>query len=207
MKDPAARAAALKAAGLDGRAFFAPRQVHGTGIVRVEASTDPASVGEADGLVTAAQGPVLSVQTADCIPLFVWDRAGRAAGVFHAGWRGTAKGMARAAIKAFKDEFGIEARDLAAQLGPHILKCCFRVGPDTAEQFRPEVRLIKDDGVFIDLSKETVLQLIESGVRTTTPATKCTCSLPEEFFSFRRDKSDGRMMAFITLVPVETPAK
>jgi hypothetical protein len=201
MKDPYLRDAALSKAGLSGRPAFYLKQIHGAEVIRVTEAEVRQPSPEADGWITNLHGPVLCVFTADCLPIYIWDRAGRAAGVFHAGWRGLAKGMPRAAVKAFDAHFGLKPQDLAAQVGPHIGKCCYRVGPETAEQFRAEVRIERDGGTYLDLGKEAVLQLIESGIRLTTPATECTSCRNEDYFSFRREKSDGRMMAFITLDP------
>ena len=63
------------------------RQIHSDLIHRVNGVAEHPLVG--DGLITDTPGLLLAIQTADCLPVIVVDRKQRAAGVFHAGWRGT----------------------------------------------------------------------------------------------------------------------
>ena len=65
------------------------KQVHGTSVIDADRAAPET---EADGAVTRQPGRVCAVMTADCLPVFVSDRAGRAAGIAHAGWRGLAAG-------------------------------------------------------------------------------------------------------------------
>src|SRR5271154_423036 len=95
MKDPAARKAALASVELGDLPAFYLRQVHGTQVVRADQPFPPQPAPEADGWITSVSGIVLCIFMADCVPLYVWEKSGRAAGVFHAGWRGLAKGMPR----------------------------------------------------------------------------------------------------------------
>ena len=214
MKDAASRRRALAAAGLSGDALIL-KQVHGTGII------DTASVGpggcapqgsdkgsvEGDGWVCAQKGVTPAVYISDCLPIFIWDLERTAAGVFHAGWRGLAAGMPRAAVRAF-GRLGLGPERLAAAVGPHVGACCYRVGPDVAAKFRAGVISAPSPlagegrgGGMLDLGAEARLQLEESGLAgeriSVSPA--CTACEPSEFFSYRRDKLDRRLLAFITL--------
>jgi len=199
MKSPAVREAVLREAGLGGRPAFYLRQVHGDVIVPVRADSRPDALPEADGWVTDVPGPVLCVYMADCVPLLIWERTGKAVGAFHAGWRGLAKGMPTRAVEAFAKHYGIAAADLRAEIGPRVGACCYRVGPETAEQFRSEVRTERAGGVYLDLAKEAEIQLRQAGVGAVSKAGFCTSCHAESYFSFRRDKSDDRMMAFVSL--------
>lgn len=49
---------------------------------------------EADGLITGEKGLSLCIFTADCIPVLLCDPVKRVACAVHAGWRGTALGIA-----------------------------------------------------------------------------------------------------------------
>jgi len=201
MKDEAPRRAAFQSAKLVGCPEFYLRQVHGTGIVSVEGTVPPAAPPEADGWITAVPGPVLCVFVADCMPLFLWEKSGKAVGIFHVGWRGLAAGMPRKAVAAFGESYGVRPGDLTAYVGPHIGKCCYRVGPETAAQFRPESLIRRDDAVSLDLGKEAAHQLRESGLGQIVLAGDCTACETDRFFSYRREKAGGRMLAFITLDP------
>ena len=174
------------------------RQVHGTTI----RDATPANAGlEGDGWILSEPGVAAAVYVADCVPLFLWSDDGKAAGVFHAGWRGTAQRMAQAAVAAFKDRLGVPASRLSAASGPHIGACCYKVGPELEKDF-PASSLIRRDGApWLDLGAETRRQLLEAGVpagRIGAPA-PCTASDADDYFSFRRDKQDARMLALLSL--------
>ena len=63
-------------------------QVHGTQIW-----SDSQSSLEADGAVTKLANQVLTIMTADCMPILFCDEQGDILGVCHAGWRGLAQGV------------------------------------------------------------------------------------------------------------------
>lgn len=174
------------------------KQVHGTTIHLADMSH--ADV-EGDGWLLHSFGISVAVYAADCMPLFLWSDDGKAAGVFHAGWRGTAKGMATAAVAAFRERLGIAASRLSAAAGPHAGACCYKVGRDLEKEFPASAFVRRDGALYLDLAAETRRQLIEAGlpeanVRVDAP---CTISNPDDYFSFRRDKQDARMLALLSL--------
>ncbi len=196
MKFPEKREAAAELLGLSEPLTL--KQVHGT--VIHDATAENAGL-EGDGWLLSRRGLTVGVYAADCVPLFLWAEDGKAAGVFHAGWRGTAKKMALGAVAAFRDRLGIPASKLFAATGPHIGACCYKVGPEFLKDF-PESSLSRRDGaLWLDLAAETRRQLIEAGIpaeRIGAPA-PCTASNADDYFSFRRDKQDARMLALLSL--------
>jgi len=88
-----------------------------------------------DGLITRAPGILLSVLTADCLPIIVVDTRQRAVGVFHAGWRGTLKRIVEKGVGEMRKHFGSRTSDLKAAIGPGIRACCYQVGPEVKEAF------------------------------------------------------------------------
>ena len=196
MKSPESRAAAAAALGL--QAPLTLKQVHGVAIL----DAAPENAGkEGDGWLLSKPGICAAVYTADCVPLFLWSDDGKAAGVFHAGWRGTAKGMATAAVAAFRDRLGIAASRLSAAAGPHAGACCYRVGPDLEKEFPSSAFVRRDGALNLDLAAQTRRQLIEAGVpaANVSVSAPCTISNPDDYYSFRRDKQDARMLAFLAL--------
>lgn len=196
MKDASRRREAAELLGLAEPLTL--KQVHGIAI------HDGAAVNaglEGDGWILSRPGVAVAVYVADCVPLYLWSADGKAAGVFHAGWRGTAKKMAQAAVSAFRERLGIPASRLSAATGPHIGPCCYKVGPDVEKEF-PESSFVRRDGaVYLDLAAETRRQLIEAGVPAAgvgAPA-PCTASHPDDYFSYRRDKQDARLLALLSL--------
>ena len=196
MKDESKREAAANTIGLSSPLTL--KQVHGT--VIHDAKAENAGL-EGDGWLLSGRGLAVGVYAADCVPLFLWAEDGKAAGVFHAGWRGTAKKMALAAVAAFRDRLGIPASKLFAATGPHIGACCYKVGAELEKQFHAESFDRRDGSLWLDLAEETRRQLLEAGVlesRIGSPA-PCTSSNPDDYFSFRRDKQDARMLAILSL--------
>lgn len=105
-------------------------QVHGN---RVAVVSGPGLTRAADAAVTGVPGLPITVRTADCVPVFIAGPAGVA--VIHAGWRGTAAGIALAAARELLAITGHAPRDLAALIGPSIGPCCYDVGPEVAAAF------------------------------------------------------------------------
>ncbi len=196
MKDPANRREAAVRVGLPEPMTL--RQVHGERILAGAAE----NVGrDGDGWLVDKPGICVGVYAADCAPLFVWSDDGRAAGVFHAGWRGTAKGMAKAAVAAFAERLSIPASRLCAAIGPHIGPCCYRVGPEFEREFPAQSLRRRGGELYLDLGAENRRQLAEAGVdeRRLGPTAACTACGRDDYFSFRRDKQDARMLAFLSL--------
>lgn len=116
------------------------RQVHSDVIWRVDSVTNSESkellVG--DGLITATPGLLLAIQTADCLPVIVADTKRHAVGVFHAGWRGTAKRIVEKGIGEMVRCFGSRPRDMKTAIGPGIQGCCFEVGEEVRTKFESQ---------------------------------------------------------------------
>ena len=173
------------------------RQVHGCQIVnagRAEAGVT------ADGSVTDRAGVVCAVQTADCLPLFLCDRAGDRVGVFHVGWRGLVAGIIRQAVAALARP----PEQLLAWLGPAIGPTVFEIGSDVKRSlgrcggshcFSSAGRA---DKWFANLYELTREELLVCGVADCS-YDPCLCSyrLQDRFFSYRRDGVCGRMASLI----------
>ena len=109
-------------------------QVHGRDVV-VIGNDVPRERPKADALVSDAPDVALVVRAADCVPVLVGDSRTGAVGAAHAGWRGTAAGVAVAILEAMTREFGSRAEDLVVAIGPAIGPCCYEVGSDLVDAF------------------------------------------------------------------------
>lgn len=184
-------------------------QVHGDRVVR-GAELRGTAPPRADGvLALAGDGRELApaVRVADCVPLLLADRQGRAVAAVHAGWRGTARGIARSAVESL-EALGIPPSDLLAALGPAIGPCCYEVSEEVADEVaaacaRPSAELARPGArgrPLLDLREANRLQLLEAGLPETAidSAPHCTACEPGLFFSYRRDGAGtGRLMACI----------
>ena len=203
----------LAAAGGDEWRLAVAKQVHGVEVREVTAETvDDAMEGgrgrwEADGLVTRDAGVLLGVGAADCVPLLVADRRLRVVGGFHAGWRGTAAGMAGVGLARMREAFGTRAEDCVAAVGPSIGACCYEVGEEVREAFAGQNGMLTTSGERwrLDLWEANRRQLVSAGVpqAAITVVGECTaCSRDDEgrrrYFSHRaEDGKTGRMLGVI----------
>ena len=125
--DPAAveenRRRLLEAMEGEGWRLVVAKQVHGVTVREVtsenvdDAMADGRGRWEADGLMTGEPGLLLGAGAADCVPLLVADLRLRVVGAFHAGWRGTAAGMAGVGLARMGEVFGTRAEDCVAAVG------------------------------------------------------------------------------------------
>ena len=89
-----------------------------------------------DGLITDEPGVALVCFAADCTPVLLFDPVKNVAAAVHAGWRGTALGIAAKAVEAMTREFGCEPENIGAAIGPCIGACCFETDGDVPEAMR-----------------------------------------------------------------------
>ena len=111
-------------------------QVHGRRVVAIrDAASMPLLATEADALISVAPRIAVAVRAADCVPLLMADPITGAVAAVHAGWRGTAAGIAGEAVEAMQREFGVKPGNLIAAIGPSIAPCCYEVGSDLVDAF------------------------------------------------------------------------
>ncbi len=160
-----------------------------------------------DGLVTDTKRLLLSVRSADCVPVLLYDPCRKVCGAVHAGWRGTSAGILYNAVSEMK-KHGVDPADLLAAIGPCIGPCCYEVGREVYEAFcasDAELRACftsKSGSFFLDLSAANRFWLEKAGVPAShiSEAHLCTRCHPDDFFSHRRMGADrGTMSAFITV--------
>jgi YfiH family protein len=112
------------------------RQVH-SDLIHVVRSPRPGPL-TGDGLVTNTPGIALGILTADCFPVLLADPKNKAVGIFHCGWRPTAKRMVEKGLGRMRYEFGTRPRDVHAAIGPGIQGCCYEVGEELKEEFESQ---------------------------------------------------------------------
>ena len=199
-----------RAIGLDGTPIRWAKQVHGVAAAIPRETIPPGGAscaGECDALATDRLGEALVVQTADCVPILV--AAPGAIGAAHAGWRGTAKNVAREAVAALA-RLGAKPSAMRAWLGPSIGPCCYEVGGEVAAQFAGDFVRAGCGGEAryrLDLRAVNVAQLTAAGVPRERIAVHPACTLcgGERFASWRRDGANaGRMIALISYAGVRS---
>jgi len=175
------------------------RQVHGVTVV--DASAAPAGTA-ADASFTKARNVVCAVLAADCMPVLLADEAGAAVGIAHAGWRGLSAGV----IEATAAALGVPARRLLAWLGPAIGPQAYEIGAEVREAFlagdaqaESAFAPTRPGHWNLDLYAVARQRLAGLGVTRVFGGGYCTASAPALFYSYRKDKTAGRMAALIWL--------
>ena len=204
------------AVGVDPRSVVSRPQIHSSD-VRYVCESDRGdgyfskSGISCDGYVTDRPGVTLGVKTADCVPILLYDPAAEVVGAVHAGWRGTAAGIAAVCVEKMRS-LGARPGNIRAAIGAAIRFCCYEVGEDfrnsveslagerIAERFIRE----KDGRLHADVVGMNIELLHESGVTDIDVSERCTCCEPELFFSHRAAMRvsgglRGTMLAVIAL--------
>ncbi len=210
--DDAARVATNRqsfAAALGARPVWL-RQIHGTTVLRLDASSPAAELPPADAAWTTVPGIACTALVADCLPVLLAARDGSAVAAAHAGWRGLAAGVLEATVQALAQGAGVAARDLVVWLGPCIGPQAFEVGADVLAAFdstaaadrtlfAPRPRADGSARWLADLPGLAARRLQAAGVPAAaiSRAGLCTHGQPSDFFSFRRDGTTGRLAAAI----------
>lgn len=175
-------------------------QVHGRGVVRLDAASPPGA--EADAATTRMPGVVCAVLTADCLPVLLCDRAGTRVAAAHAGWRGLAGGVLEASVAAMASAPG----ELLAWLGPAIGPAAFEVGDEVRQAFVSQNPAAEQAFApspagrwLADLYALARLRLAACGVEAVYGGGRCTLREAQHFYSYRRDGETGRMASLIWL--------
>jgi len=208
------RIALGNAAGVPVNRWVVGGQVHGTTVATVGSNEAgrggidrTTTVKETDGLATSEPGLLLFTLVADCLPIVLADPDRPALSTLHAGWRGSAAGMAAAGVRAMKEQFGSDPARLFAAIGPGIGGCCYQVGSEVTDQFRSEESTPdREDPTKrrLDLSAANARMLAEAGVAPDRilRADLCTSCRADLFYSWRREKGQtGRQGSFAYLIP------
>jgi len=199
------RAQVLEALGCRPDDHVDASQIHGAAVGAVGAADRGRTLDGVDGLVTSAPGVMLAIHCADCVPLLLADARRGAVAAMHTGWRGTAAGAAQAAVKALRDVFGSDPREVIAAIGPAIGPCCYEVDAPVYERFaswpwRDRVFAPARPGHWrLDLWAANRHQLQAAGLwpDAITSANLCTAGHRTLFYSHRRDGRTGHMAALI----------
>jgi len=179
--------------------LFLMKQIHGATVVEAPWEGTP----EADGSTATRPGLLLGIETADCLPVLLVDPVRRAVSAAHAGWRGTAAGVAAKAARALVAA-GSSPADLVAALGPSIGPCCYEVGDELRDVFGPAGQTFFRPGPrgrpHLDVRGANVRLLLTAGLREDRihHLSDCTACRPDLYHSYRRDGAGGgRMISFI----------
>jgi YfiH family protein len=176
------------------------KQVHGARVVEAESVS---AAPEADASTAREAGTVCAIMVADCLPVLLTDGDGSVVAAAHAGWRGLAGGVIDNTVAAMLAR-GADARRLVAYIGPGIGPTAFEVGDDVYEAFTSRhagaaaAFIRHTEGKWLaDLPRLARRALERCGVSSIHGGELCTYTDAARFYSYRRDRTTGRMGAFV----------
>ncbi|WP_426688608.1 peptidoglycan editing factor PgeF [Rhodanobacter ginsengiterrae] len=176
-------------------------QVHGSEVAELgplPSSNEP----QADAAISHIPGTVLSILTADCLPVLFCAADGSEIGAAHAGWRGLAGGVLEATLSQMMAAPG----RVLAWLGPCIGAASYEVGEEVRAAFvdhdaaAAECFVATRPGHWrCDLAGLARQRLAKLGVTRIHGGGFDTLADPR-FYSYRRDGADsGRFASLIWL--------
>jgi len=174
------------------------RQVHGDSILTIDAKSrlHADEIFEADGVVSNVAGVALTLRTADCLPIFIYEKEKKVLALVHAGWRGSYQQIAVKALDVMRQHWGCSARDSLVAFGPAIRPCCYEVGGDFLKMFSKEIER-RTKRYFLNLPLININQMVDFGIDRDNiyDCGICTCC-HQGYFSYRRDgRETGRNLS------------
>lgn len=196
--------------GLPAAGFVFPRQTHSDHVAVAESVTGQADIPDTDALVTNVRGVCVCVQTADCVPVLLFDPEQRAVAAIHAGWRGTVSKIVSKTVEVMRQRFQTKPENLIAGIGPSISGPNYEVSAEVVDRF--QTAFAETGGLFqpsekpghayLDLWQANRQLLLEAGVGAGQIEVMGACSYSgdRDFYSARRDgTATGRMVSGIML--------
>ena len=166
-------------------------QCHGKDIVEVSHCTLQPLKG--DALTTSDRGIALMIAHGDCQVAIIYDPIHHAVTNVHSGWRGSVQNIYAEAILHMKTAYGSKPEDLLVGISPSL-------GPTAAQFIHYRTELpesfweyqIKPD--YFDFWAISKAQLTQAGVlpHHIEIAGICTYSNPQDYFSYRFNRTTGR---------------
>ncbi len=177
------------------------KQVHGNRVVDAE---EAAPEEEADASTAITPNVVCVVQVADCLPVLIAEKNGKAVAAVHCGWRSLAGGILQNTIYRLRERVNDSEAQFIAWLGPRIGDSDFETGSDVLEAMKQTIDgaqvafTEKSGGKYLcSLTTLARMALLQVGVEEIIEARHSTYANPDLFYSYRRDGKTGRHAAMI----------
>jgi len=197
----------LQKAGSRYSSIIIPQQTHSTNVETVEKSKgiDLVHISNCDGLVTSQNGIVLTVLTADCVPMIYSDPVAGVIGISHGGWRGILHDIVKNVISAM-EKAGSDRGNIQVAVGPCVDSCCYEIYGQRKHDFEAifdkSIFTKHEDKTYLSLAKACKTLLINSGIANANIeiVKSCTSCHESKFYSYHRDgKIIGEMASFMQL--------
>lgn len=188
-------------------------QTHSSNVVIINQENLDTEIIDCDALITNLKGVALTMTTADCQSIFLYDPINEVIANIHSGWKGTLNTIVLNTINLMQDKFNSNPQDIIACISPSIGKCCFEVDEDVYLLFKEKFPFIDDFTenkkinnslikYYIDTKELNKYLLIKAGLKEdnieiSTICTKCEYNT---YHSYRASKNEsGRNLSLIAL--------
>jgi len=190
--------------------LFTMNQTHSNKVVVIDDTNKHIQRVNSDALVTSQKNITISVLTADCVPVLIYDEVNKIIGSVHAGWKGAAGGIIENTLNEF---FKINKNGkINVAIGPCIGVGNYEVGREFYFKFIQLSKKnnnffieTKNNKFFFNLRKYINSKFEDLRVNHVENIDFDTFSENKKFFSFRRsrqvgEKDYGRCISVISLI-------
>ena len=171
-----------------------------------------------DGIVTDIPDALLTVFGGDCPPVYIVDPKRRAAGLVHAGWKGTLGKIPQVAIAQMTVKFGCDPADMYAAIGPGDCVDCYEMGDEVYDVFAEKWSREDADRILrrypakdaegneipggkyhLDLREANRMTLLRAGIPEDhiEVSNVCTMCNVDIFYSYRAHRMENEQAAMI----------
>jgi polyphenol oxidase len=181
---------------LQGKHLLILHHVYGNTVIDADVIDNFSHEPDADAAVTSKPGIILSVQSADCIPVLLADNDSNIIGAAHCSWRCVKDNLLANIIQMMKNK---GAKNISAIIGPGIAQHSYEVDQpfyDIILTSAPKAKSLfipapKAQHFLFDLPGFCVLKLQQSGVVDIMNVSEDTYQNENKYYSFRRDTHLG----------------
>jgi len=162
------------------------------------------AIEDCDALITDKKDIMLTILTADCVPILLMDTKQGVIAAVHAGWRGSKSKIVAKTVNKMCKIFDCDTKNIIVGIGPSIGACCYEVDSSVANFFEKsqKIAISPNDKYMLDLPLANKEQLLSVGILESNIEMShiCTACEVDTFFSYRREKGcSGRFMSMIGL--------
>ena len=185
-------------------------QTHSNKVIYFEKESSIKNKLSGDAIVTKIRNVGISILTADCAPILLYDPQKKIIGCIHSGWRGALNGVIKNTIKKFK-ELNSNIDNLIAVVGPCIGKENYEVKIDLHKKFvnqnskyKKFFKKIANDKYIFDLRSFINNKISDLNIKKIENVKMDTFTAQETFYSHRRsrinnEKNYGRCISVILM--------
>lgn len=150
---------------------------------------------QTDSLITNIPNIPLMLLYADCLPILLAEKTGKAIATVHAGWKGTAQKIVMKTIEKMCDTFDLLPQNIVVAIGVGISKNFFEIQNETKEKlelasYTDKAFEFRNGKIFADLLEINKSQIIKAGVNKNNidyNTQLCSYKDSDLFYSYRRD--------------------